>query len=36
MSRFENADASDCPPDLPDTLSPEARERIKEKLRNCQ
>jgi predicted anti-sigma-YlaC factor YlaD len=35
MSRFEDADASDCPPDLPDALSPEARERIKEKVRNC-
>ena len=36
MSRHNHADAADCPPDLPDALSPEARERIKAKLRHCK
>jgi predicted anti-sigma-YlaC factor YlaD len=36
ISRYNGADASDCPPDLPATLSPEACQRIKEKLRHCK
>lgn len=36
MSRHNEADPSDCPPHIPTSLSPEARERIKKKLRNCQ
>jgi predicted anti-sigma-YlaC factor YlaD len=36
LSRRTVAEPSDCPPELPSTLSPEARERIKEALRRCR
>jgi predicted anti-sigma-YlaC factor YlaD len=36
ITRYDEADVSDCPPDLPATLSPEACERIKKKLQACK
>jgi predicted anti-sigma-YlaC factor YlaD len=33
LSRHADVQEADCPPDLPTTLSPEARERIKKELR---
>jgi hypothetical protein len=36
ISRGVDAEISDCPPDLPTSLSPEARERIKKKMRTCK
>jgi hypothetical protein len=36
ISRRTEADPSDCPPDLPTTLSAETRERIKQELHKCK
>jgi predicted anti-sigma-YlaC factor YlaD len=36
LGRQSDAPAGDCPPELPTTLSPEARARIKKELKDCK